>query len=169
MNAVRHTRVHSGIRLDPEGRFWHDGEEVLHPAIARAWHRGLDRAPDGRYLIRFGDDWAFVTIDDAPVVVRRVLLAGDDVSLWLSNDDREPLRPETLNRSVEGVLYCRTRGDHRARFSRQAQADLGPVLAEERGRFLVRAFGTCWPVGDDPGTPPPRPEDGPVPTDERPV
>lgn len=158
--------MRSGIRLDPEGRFWHDGEEVQHPAIARAWHRGLERAPDGRYLIRFGGDWAFVTVEDAPFVVRRVAVADDGLSLLLSNEERQPLRPETLARSEAGVLYCRLEGDHRARFSRQAQADLGPVLAEEQGRFFVRVAGRLWPVGDDPGSPPPRPEDGPEPSDE---
>lgn len=168
MNPVRHTRVSSGIRLDSSGRFWHDGEEVLHPAIARAWHRGLERAPDGRYLIRFGGDWAYITVDDAPFVVQRVLPAGNELVLVLSNGDRQALRPETLARSPEGVLYCRARDEHRARFSRQAQADLGPVLGEEKGRFFVRVGNRPWPVGDDPGSPPPRPEDGPVPDDDEP-
>lgn len=164
---MRHTRVNSGIRLDPEGRFWHDGEEVRHPAIARAWHRGLARDPDGRYLIRFGRDWAYVAVDDAPIVVRRVLLGREgDPLLRLSCGGCEPLRLETLNRSNEGVLYCRTREDHRARFSRQAQADVGPILAEERGCFFILVAGRPWPVGDDPGAPPPRPEEGPVPADE---
>lgn len=168
MNPIRHTRVSSGIRLDPEGRFWHDGEEVRHPAIVRSWHRGIERAPDGRYLIRFGADWAFITVDDAPFVVRRVVPAGDGLTVEVSNGASEALRPETLNRSGEGVLYCRLREDHRARFSRQAQADLGPFLAEDRGRFFVRVAGRPWPVGDDPGSPPPRPEHGPVPPDDRP-
>lgn len=166
MEEVRHTRVRSGIRLDPFGRFWHDGQEVLHPAIARAWHRGLERAPDGRYLIRFGSDWAYVTVEDAPFVVNRVAPARDGLVLALSNGGQEALRPETLARSRDGVLYCRTLQDHRARFSRQAQADLAPVLGEERGRFFVRVGGRPWPVGDDPGSPPPRPEDGPVPDDD---
>lgn len=166
MDRVRHTRVKSGIRLDPEGRFWHDGEEVLHPAIVRSWHLGLERAPDGRYLIRFGHDWAFITVEDAPFVVRRVVPTGDGLALQLSNTIHEPLRPETLNRSAEGVLYCRTREGHRARFSRQAQADLAPHLAEDRGRFFVRIGARLWAVGDDPGSPPPRPENGSEP-DER--
>ncbi len=166
MTPIRHTRVKSGIRLDADGRFWHDGEEVLHPAIAWAWHRGLERAPDGRYLIRFGGDWAFVTVDDAPFVVRRAIPAGDELGLLLSNGEREPLRPETLARSSEGVLYCRLRGDHRARFSRQAQADLGPLLGEEDDRFFIRLAGSTWPVGENSGSPPPRPEDGPDRLDE---
>lgn len=169
MNTVRHTRVRSGIRLDAHGRFWHDGEEIRHPAIQRAWHRGLARAPDGRYLIRFGGDWAFITVDDAPFQVRRVLVAPERLTLVLSHEGREPLRPETLARSREGVLYCRLEGDHRARFSRQAQADLGPVLSEEMGRFFVLVAGRRWPIGDDPGAPPPRPEDGPEPSDGPPA
>jgi len=165
-----HTRVDSGIRLDPLGRFWHDDELVENPAIARAWHKGLERAEDGRYLIRFGRDWAFVTIEDAPYLVRRVV--SDDegrLRLLLSDESEELLDPRTLARSAEHVLYCRVKGDQRARFSRQAQADLMEFLHEEEpGRFFLVHGADRWPIGTDPGRPPPRPEEGAVPADNLP-
>lgn len=165
-----HSRVDSGIRLDPHGRFWHDGEPVVNPAISRAWHQGLERAEDGRYLIRFGRDWAYVTIEDAPYLVRRA--TPDDSGafrLLLSDGSEELLDPRTLARSAEDVLYCRVKGDHRARFSRQAQADLMEFLREdEPGRFVLVRGAERWPIGDDPGLPPPRPEEGEVPADNLP-
>lgn len=166
---IVHTRVRSGIRLAADGTFWHDGEAVRHPAIAAAWHRGLERAPDGRYLIRFGHDWAFVTVEDAPFVVRRAVTTPTHISLLLSNGKEEPLDPTSLALSDQGILYCRVMGDHRARFSRQAQADIGAHLQPGERDGYVLHFGGRWPIGSDVGHPPPRPEDGPAPEDDAPV
>ncbi|AKU91799.1 DUF1285 domain-containing protein [Vulgatibacter incomptus] len=168
MTKRLHTRVDSGIRLDAHGRFWHDDEPVRHPAIVRAWHQGLERAPDGRYLLRFGRDWAYVTIEDAPYQVTRVVPEDDHLDLRLSDESREPLDPATLARSREQVIYCRVKGDHRARFSRQAQADLIPYLREDGGSFFVSFGDRSWAISDDPGSPPPRPEEGPAPADNGP-
>lgn len=171
MTKRLHTRVDSGLRLDPLGRFFHDDELVENEAVARALHRGLERAPDGRYLVRFGWDWAFVTIEDAPYVVRRVIPDEKGFRLLLSDESEEWLDPTTLARSREDVLYCRVKGDHRARLSRQAQADLMEYLQEEApGRFLLVRGANRWPIGDDPGSPPPppRPHEGPVPADNLP-
>lgn len=159
----RHTRVRSGLVLAADGRFLHDGTPIEHPGIERAFHRGLERAPDGRYLLRFGDDWAYVTVQDAPYQVRRALPREGAVWLDLDDGSTEPLAPATLAASADGVLYARVKGDHRARFSRQAQADLLPLLAERDGRPALVLPGGVFPVGGDPGSPPPRPEDGPAP------
>jgi hypothetical protein len=165
---ARHTRVRSGIRLDERGQFWHDGEPVLHPAISRAWHRGLERAPDGRYLIRFGRDWAYVTVEDAPFFVRRVSPSVHGLQLSLSNETQELLVPETLTVSSEGVLYCLVSDGQRARFSRQGQADMAPFLRETDGGLGLELGNRVWPIGVDRGSPPPRPEDGPAPPDDAP-
>lgn len=167
-DRIFHTRVRSGIRLDPACRFWHDGELVSHPGILRAWHRGLERASDGRYLIRFGHDWAYVRVDDAPYLVVRAKAEENGIRLRLSNETEEMLsRP--LGLSEEGVLYCRVMGDHRARFSRQAQADIGSLLRRDGDRFVLEVAGELWPIGAETGAPPPLPEDGPAPEDDGPV
>ena len=47
----------SGIRVDREGRFVHDGAEFAHAGLTRALYRWLDRLPppDGRYVLRLDD------------------------------------------------------------------------------------------------------------------
>lgn len=169
MTKRLHTRVKSGIKLDALGRFWHDDEPVKHPAIVRAWHHGLERSDDGRYLIRFGNDWAYVVVEDAPYVVKRLLLEEEGLHVLLSDESREPLNLKSLARSPEQVVYCRVKGDHRARLSRQAQVDLMPYLRKEQDQFYVAIGDQHWPIGDDPGAPPPRPEDGDAPRDDRPA
>lgn len=167
-HGIRHTRVRSGIRLDSDGQFWHDEQRVTHPGIARSWHRGLERAPDGRYLIRFGHDWAYVRVDDAPYFVLRASPEEKGIRLRLSNEAEEFLQGPTLGLSPDGVLYCKVMGDHVAKFSRQAQADLGALLRQEGDRFVLRHAGHAWPIRDTTPQPPPLPEEGPAPEDDGP-
>ena len=43
----------SGIRVDREGRFIHEGEEVRHEGLKRALFRWLDTEPDGRVVLEY--------------------------------------------------------------------------------------------------------------------
>lgn len=161
--------MQSGLRLDREGRFFHDGAPVEHEGIARAFTRGLSRTGDGRYVVRLGGDFAYVSVDDAPWQVRRVIPADGALRLQLSDESEETLDPGTLACSPEGVLYARVKGPgERARLSRQAQADLAPFLREEDGRYLLVLGSTRFVIGEDPGSPPPLPEQGPPPPDDLP-
>src|SRR4051794_23673506 len=103
-----HTREDSGIQLDREGRWFHDGELVEHPRIVHAWNRGIEPAPDGRFILRFGNDWCFFTVEDAPLQVTGLHGEEGGLVLQLSNEAVEPLDPATLTEDG-GVLYCVTR------------------------------------------------------------
>jgi hypothetical protein len=140
-----HTREDSGIVLDREGRWLHDGEPVEHPKIIDAFNRGIERAPDGRYVLRFGGDWCFITVEGAPLQVLQALIEPGGVRLKLSNGKSEPLAPQTLS-TWEGVLYCVTASGMAARFSRAAQSALAPLLRERAGGFELEVDSQCWPV-----------------------
>ena len=144
----RHTREDSGLVLDREGRWLHDGEPVEHPKISEAFNRGLERDQDGRYLLRFGGDWCVVTVEDAAAQVLSVIEDGAGLSLELSTGRKEQLRPETL-RLRAGVLYCETEGRLAARFSRSAQFTLGSLLSERPGGFILKLSGREWAIGTD--------------------
>lgn len=140
-----HTREDSGIRLDAQGRFWHDGVLVENANVARAFHRGLVK--DGeRYLIRFGPDWCVVQVDDAPFQVEGLALEGGRVLLRLDDETTEPLDPATLCLGDE-ALYARVRaGSCEARFSRAAQGQLAPWLEETASGVVLRLDGRVHPV-----------------------
>ncbi|HXU03254.1 MAG TPA: hypothetical protein VN903_19945, partial [Polyangia bacterium] len=55
----------SGISIDREGRFIHEGAEVTHEGLRRALFRWLDRLPppDGRYVLRL-DERRFAYLED---------------------------------------------------------------------------------------------------------
>jgi len=125
----------SGIRIDREGRFIHEEREVTHEGLRRALWRWLDRlpAPESRYVLRLDDRrYAYVDVDDTPLVARAARLDGDRVLLALSDGSEEALDPHTLTVDEEGVLRCWVRGGRlEARLATSAAASLAVRMTEE--------------------------------------
>jgi tRNA threonylcarbamoyladenosine biosynthesis protein TsaB len=148
----------SGLRLDREGRWWHEGSIIEHPRIARMLHLWLDRRDDGRYVLRFDERdetlFAYVEVEDAPYVVRTVELdkgaAGHvEVHLRLSDESVEELDYGSLAVGEDNALYCRVKqGRFDARFSRQAYYLIGELVEEDplSGGFALRAVGRLWSI-----------------------
>ncbi len=148
MDAKRwHTREDSGIRLDRDGRWWHDDERVEHPKIIEAFNTGLVPTEDGRFKLQFGWDWCFVEVEDAAYRVVAVDARPDGIGLRLSDRTSELLDPETLALDEEGVLSCRVKqGRAKARFTRDAQFAFGEFLDDDDGQLVVRAGGRRWRI-----------------------
>jgi hypothetical protein len=101
---------------------------------------------DGETIVRVGDQWAYVTVEDTPYVVNNVSPGESGLELLLSDGSRELLDPETLTLSGENDLRCRVRqGRAPARFSRAAWHNLLPLLTDEGGPALVLA-GRTHPI-----------------------
>ena len=66
-------RARSGLSIDAEGRFLHRGEPITHARTLEVLWRSLERAPDGRYLVRIGRESAYVAVEETPYVVRGVI------------------------------------------------------------------------------------------------
>jgi hypothetical protein len=127
----------SSIRLDGEGRFWHEGNLVEHAKLAEAMHGWVSRHPDdGRFILTNGYDWTYFTVDDAAYYVRSVSLEDDGgVRLHLSDGTDEPWDPSASRIGADDALYTQVkrgheRGAFEAKFTRYAQAQLAPVLVE---------------------------------------
>jgi hypothetical protein len=141
------------IRRDAAGRWFHEGEPVENPAVARAFDRWIERAADGRYILSNSANWAYVQLEGAPFFVRELELEADQAVLLLSDDTQEALRPETLRAGPDGRLYCLVRdGTFVAEFTRRAMFALEPALDEDEDGELLRLMGKKVrpPVVDDP-------------------
>jgi hypothetical protein len=129
----------STIRLDAEGHFSHDGGAVEHPKLADAMHTWIRRHPDdGRFILSNGYDWSYFTVEDAPFFVRAVTIEGPRVLLRLSDGSEEAWNPRKTRVAGSGALYTEVKGSapggpYEAKFTRHAQASLGPVLEEDDG------------------------------------
>jgi hypothetical protein len=144
----------SGIRIDREGRFIHDGEEVRHEGLRRALFRWLDAEPDGRVVLRLDERrFAYVDVDDTPLVARAARLDGERVWLALSDGAEETLDPATLTVDEAGVLRARVRGGRlAARLATDAVAAFAERLSEEApGRPTLTLAGRRWALPPHPG------------------
>jgi hypothetical protein len=143
----------STIRLDAEGRFFHEGEVVEHPGLAAAMHTWIRRHPDdGRYILSNGYDWTYVTVEDAPFFVRLVERDGTKVWLELSDGTREEWDPARSFVGDGGALYARVKGSaeggpYLARFTRHAQTSLEPLLVDSGGEPAVHLAGRMVRIG----------------------
>ena len=144
------TSRESTIRLDTEGKFWHDGERVDHPALDKALHEWIALHPDdGRFILTNGYDWTYFQVDDAPYTVRALRLNSDGVTLVLSDETEEPLAPETLHVGQGDALYAKVKaGKFTAKFSRHAQTALAPILHEDKpGALRLKVGERDYPIG----------------------
>jgi hypothetical protein len=143
-----HTREDSGLRLDKQVRWWHDGELIEHPHIIEAFNRGLRVTDDGRFQLHFGDDWCFVAVEACAFTVVAVDSASSErLSIRLSDRTAEWLQPHTLALDDEGVLTVEVKnGKARARFSRDAQFHMAEFLSVENEAVVVRVGTQRWPT-----------------------
>jgi uncharacterized protein len=141
-----HTREDSGIRLDRQLRWWHDDVLIEHPRIVEVFNTSLGLDEAGRHVLRIGNDWCVVQVEDAAYEVRTADVTDDGrVSLRLSDRTAEALEPASLVPGADGVVACRVKGGRaRARFSRDAQYQLGLLLEEGPDGAPGLRAGTQW-------------------------
>jgi len=142
----------SGIRVDREGRFIHEGAEITHEGFRRALFRWLDRlpAPDGRYVLRLDERrYAYLDVDDTPLVARAARVDGaGDVWLALSDGAEERLAPGALTVDAAGTLRAAVRGGRlEARLASSALAALSDLLADgPDGQATLRTPAGVVPI-----------------------
>lgn len=142
-----HTREDSGLRIDRQGQWWHDDERIEHPNIIEAFNRGLRVMEDGKYQLHFGNDWCFVQVEHAGFTIVAVDEAEERLSVRLSDRTAEWLDLESLREDDEGVLTAKVKdGKALARFSRDAQFQLGSRMEEVDGRPAVRVGTKLLPL-----------------------
>jgi len=128
------------LRIDPEGRWFHGGVEIVRRNIMQLFSRGLRRGKDGKYYVNLGRDEAPVVVEDAPFVVLRVEeQSSDRLRLLLSDGAKEILQPQTLAFKDNNIPYCLVRKNLEAKFSRQAYYQLAKYIErdEASGSYYI--------------------------------
>lgn len=154
----------TGIRLDREGRLWHQGAEITHPGLRLAILRWLDLRDDGRPILRLDERrYAYIDIEDAALLVLSARWDRDRVWLTLNDGSEEELDYASLTIGAGHALYCTVRGGRlRARLTTAAYyrlatgiqpadaattatGDPGPDQAGDAS-FVLVARGTVFPI-----------------------
>ncbi|MGE0325093.1 MAG: hypothetical protein AB7K71_15110 [Polyangiaceae bacterium] len=138
----------STIRLDKDGRFWHDDALVEHPQMAKAFAAWISKHPDdGRFILTNGYDWTYFRVEDTPYFVTGLRLLDGKPELSLFDGSQEPMDPGTLREGPDGALYLRVKqGEFEARFQPSAQLELAPLLVEADGGVGLEIAGQRFSV-----------------------
>jgi len=138
----------TGIRLDRQGRFWHEGEEIRHARFRKALLRWLDLRDDGRPILRLDDErYAYVEVEDALLLVVSVRWVGDRAFIKTNDDAEEELRYSSLEQARDNSLYCRVRDSGLlARVTTPAYYTLAEHIEEAPGGFELVAAGQRFAI-----------------------
>lgn len=129
------------LKFASDGRWYADGEPILHERLALLFSRHIRRTADGGYEIHIDDRYhAPVVVEDTPFVVVDVDIEDDAATVVLNDRRRLPLDMDSLAVGAHDVLYCRVDdGREWARFLRPAYNRLAPLIEEAAdGAFLLR-------------------------------
>jgi hypothetical protein len=138
----------SGIRIDRDGRFWHEGGEIEHPRMLATFRRWLDRLPDQRYVLRLDTDrYVYVDVDDAPLVASSLRWDGDRAYLMLPDGVEEELAYPTLRYGEKRGAYAEVReGRLDAHLSPQAWSQLAEHVVDTPAGPVLEAHGQRYPI-----------------------
>ena len=122
-------------QVDRDGRIFHDGTEIVDPAVLRFFLRAMTRTDDGRCLVLCQGERNWFEAPDTPFVIQRLRLTVasgllQEVEVCFPGDYREPLDPATLEQDGERLFCAVRRGAFRARFGRLAMQQLAPYLSD---------------------------------------
>lgn len=132
------------LTLRADGVWMSKGEKIRHMGLSKFLARQLRRTEEGEYWVVNGPQRAWVNVEDAPFVVKRVLFDGEQIessamTAILNDDSEESLLAERLFMNEEGVLYTRVKKgeagahddeDHLARVSSEALLDIETLFVE---------------------------------------
>jgi hypothetical protein len=121
----------TSIVRTPDGRWFHEGEPIENPKLARAFDRWVTRAEDGRWCLKNEINWAYFQLEGAPYFVRGVRIEAGRAQLWLSSERWVELDPYSLREGPDEILYCQVEPGEAARFESHAAVQLGDLLEED--------------------------------------
>jgi len=134
------------IFVSKEGKWYHEGAEIIHRAIFLWMIQSLEKTEDGLFIVHLNNQKCYLEVEDTPLVVQQVdrILESPEgpekIRLTLNNESQEILDPETLRISSENVLYCMVKnGEFPARFLRPAYYQIAENITEDdaSGFFLL--------------------------------
>jgi uncharacterized protein len=142
------------IFVSKEGKWYHEGAEIIHRPIFLWMIQSLEKTEDGLFIVHLNNQKCFLEVEDTPLVVRQVDLikegpeGPESIRLTLNDESREILDPDTLRISSESVLYCTVKNDQfPARFLRPAYYQIAENISEDNsGGFVLVLNDKAYPI-----------------------
>jgi hypothetical protein len=142
------------IFVGKEGKWFHEGAEIIHRPIFLWLIQSLEVDDQGRYLIHLNNQKCVLEVEDTPLVILGTdrIQSGpeenEEILLTLNDERQEILDPQTLWLSGENVLYGLVKGGRiPARFLRAAYYQIARYIEEEEtGGFFLSLNHQKFPI-----------------------
>ena len=141
------------IFIDKEGRWYHEGAEMIHRDFIQLFYKNMELDSEGRYVINWDGKRCRVDVEDTAFVVRRVVYedgertGNDRFVLSLSDDTEEDLMHGTIFIGEGNVLYCKVKNrTFPARFNRAAYYQLAEYIKEENESYYLPLNGRKYKI-----------------------
>ena len=134
------------IRIDKEGVWYYNGQEMFRKDIVNLLYEHLTRDEKGNYVIVMGEERCVIEVEDAPYVVRSVYKFSQNgeeeecVKLVMNDLSVEDLDPSSLWIGRDNIPYCAVKkGTFTARFSRAGYYQLAEYIEhdDEKNAFYI--------------------------------
>ena len=121
----------SEMRIAADGRWYHQGGEILRPAMIRAFASLLLRDADGQHWLVTPTQKLSVEVEDAPLVAVDVRQDGDKLAFRLNTDDlviAGPDHPIRASGTADApAIYLGVRHGIEARLNRSTWGQLADI------------------------------------------
>ncbi len=136
------------LMIDKDGRWFQNGNEIIHPEIYKYFCSLLEKDSDGNYRIRMGREVCAVRVEDAPFVVVSISTYPDKLNIHLNDESIEELDPSNLWIGSKDVPYLKIKnGAFHARFSRAAYYQLAEhIKSHDDTEFFLEINGAQYPI-----------------------
>ncbi|MEN6473598.1 MAG: hypothetical protein ABFD81_06260 [Syntrophaceae bacterium] len=136
------------IRIDGEGRWFYENQEIINPGVLHAFFDALEMCADGRYRIVLDQEICYVEVEDTPFVA--IGLRGDNetgFNLVLNSGKICELEPATLSIGRDNIMYARLSNGMPVRLLRPAYYHLALRMEEcETGEIVLRVGQATYPI-----------------------
>jgi hypothetical protein len=122
---------HSGMRIDREGRWFHDGRRIERDALVRLFASVLRREPDGRHVLVTPAEKLDIEVELAALRITAMSDEGEGqarrIAFQVSDGGAVILGPEHPLRFVDGLPLVTVRGGIEASFERPVWYELAEL------------------------------------------
>ena len=101
------------VTIDRQGRWWYQGNQIIHPEILALFKQSLEKDPETSDLfIDYRGEQLPVEVESCPFFIRDVRIGRDeqgkpqDITLVLDDDSEEALVPDSLMLGSDAVLQA---------------------------------------------------------------
>jgi hypothetical protein len=99
------------VIIDRQGRWWYQGNQIIHPEILALFKQSLEKDPEtGNLFINYRDEKLPVEVESCPLFIRDIRVVRDGqgvleaITLVLDDDSVEALVPDSLFLDSDGLL-----------------------------------------------------------------